>query len=78
MDTNFYALQEIIADYLCINPSEASRSNSFNDLGMDSLDLTQLIIACETHWNIEIPESEAIACKTVANLHDAILRASKA
>lgn len=69
-------LREIIADQLAISSFEIGLLDTFADLGIDSLDHAKLISQCEEHWDIEIPEKEAAACHSVADLHSAIQRAS--
>ena len=49
-------LKEIIADQLSVDESEIELSTSFkDDLGADSLDLYELVMALEEEYGCEIP-----------------------
>jgi len=55
-------IKEIIAEQLNVEESTITLSSSFkDDLGADSLDLFELVMALEEEYNIEIP-SEDLAC----------------
>ena len=49
-------MKEIIATQLCISEDEITETSSFkDDLGADSLDLFELVMALEEEYSIEIP-----------------------
>ncbi|MBI4683875.1 MAG: acyl carrier protein [Nitrospirae bacterium] len=53
-------VKEIIAKQLGVNPSEVTPEASFvEDLGADSLDTVELVMAFEEAFNIEIPDEDA-------------------
>ncbi len=57
---------ELIAEQLDRNPAEISPEMSFaDDLGADSLDLVELIMAVEDEFGIEIPDDAAENIKFV-------------
>ncbi len=57
---------ELIAEQLDRNPSEITPEMSFaDDLGADSLDLVELIMAVEDEFGIEIPDDAAENIKFV-------------
>lgn len=57
---------DIISQHLNINKNKIkSTSRIIQDLGADSLDLIELILALEERFNIEIPESMAEKFKTM-------------
>jgi acyl carrier protein len=59
-------LVEIIADQLQIGAEQVVPEASFmDDLGADSLDTVELIMALEEELNIEIPDDEAESIRTV-------------
>jgi acyl carrier protein len=59
-------VQAIIVDKLGVEPSEVTPDASFtNDLGADSLDTVELIMAFESEFGISIPDEEAEKITTV-------------
>ncbi len=53
-------VKEIIVDQLGVSADEVNNDASFvEDLGADSLDLTELIMAMEEEFGIEIDDDEA-------------------
>ncbi len=64
---------DIVVEQLGVNPSEVSLDKSFvEDLNADSLDLTELIMTFEEHFNLEIAEESVESIKTVGDLVDYI------
>lgn len=62
-------VREIIAEQLGINDDEIQPDSSFmEDLGADSLDVVELMMAFEEEFEIEIPDEEAEKLKTVQDL----------
>lgn len=56
----FEKLQGMIAEVLNIDPDEITMATTFvDDLGADSLDVFQIIMAIEEEFDIEIPSEEA-------------------
>jgi len=58
-------VKSIIAEQLGVKPEEVTAQASFiDDLGADSLDTVELIMALEEEFNIEIPDEDAekMAC----------------
>jgi acyl carrier protein len=59
-------IKVIIADQLGIPEEEISNDSSFvEDLGADSLDIVELIMAMEEEFEIEIPDEDAEKLLTV-------------
>jgi acyl carrier protein len=59
-------VKEIIVEQLGVDPEEVTTEASFvNDLGADSLDTVELVMALEEEFNIEIPDEEAEKLDTV-------------
>ena len=57
---------KMIADQLQIDEEQVKPDASFmDDLGADSLDTVELIMALEEEFDIEIPDSEAEKIRTV-------------
>ncbi len=63
----------IIVDKLNVEESEVTNEASFtNDLGADSLDTVELVMAFEEEFDIEIPDEEAEDIGTVQKAVDYI------
>ena len=63
----------IIADQLDIDKSSIELDSSFiDDLGADSLDSVELVMALETEFEIDIPDEDADKIKTVRQAIDKI------
>jgi len=61
-------IKSIIAEQLGVKPEEVTPAASFvDDLGADSLDTVELIMALEEEFNIEIPDEDAEKMKTVGD-----------
>ncbi len=61
---------KIIVDQLGVSAEEVKPEASFvEDLGADSLDLTELIMAMEEEFDIEIPDDDA---QKILKVQDAI------
>ena len=61
-------LKEIIADQLSVDESEIELSTSYKDLGADSLDLYELVMALEEEYGCEIPADDVAAMATVEDV----------
>ncbi len=62
---------EIIAEQLSVDKDKVVPGASFvDDLGADSLDLVELIMAMEEGYDIEIPDEDAESITTVQDAID--------
>jgi acyl carrier protein len=62
-------IKTIIADQLGVKFEEVTQEASFvNDLGADSLDTVELIMALEEKFEIDIPDEDAEKIKTVGDI----------
>jgi len=61
-------VKEVVAEQLNVDPSEIKEDSKFvEDLGADSLDVVELIMALEEKFAIEIPDSDAEKIVTVGD-----------
>ncbi|MCE5191662.1 MAG: acyl carrier protein [Actinomycetia bacterium] len=59
---------EVIVDQLNAEEADVTMETSFiDDLGADSLDIVELVMALEESFSISIPDEEAENIKTVAD-----------
>jgi acyl carrier protein len=62
-------VKEIVAEQLGKDSNEVTNEASFiDDLGADSLDIVELVMAMEDEFGIEIPDEEAEKIKTVKDV----------
>ena len=63
-------VKDIIVEQLGVNPEQVTPSASFiEDLGADSLDTVELVMAFEEGFGIEIPDEDA---EKIATVKDAV------
>lgn len=66
-------VKKIIADQLNVDEKDVVPEASFiDDLGADSLDTVELVMALEEEFETDIPDEEAEKIKTVQNVIDYI------
>ena len=69
----FEKVKKIIVEQLGVEEDEITMESSFiDDLGADSLDIVELIMALEEEFDLEIPDSEAEKISTVGDVVDYI------
>jgi acyl carrier protein len=73
---NFDDIKKIIADLLDMDPEDITPEKSFNeDLGADSLDQVEIIMAIEDKFGIEIPDEVAMEIHTVGDAMEQLKKA---
>jgi acyl carrier protein len=66
-------VKEIIVDQLGVDDKQVNAEASFiDDLGADSLDTVELVMALEEEFDVEIPDEDAEKIATVQNAIDYI------
>jgi acyl carrier protein len=61
-------VKEVVVEQLNVNPDEVKEESKFvEDLGADSLDVVELVMALEEKFDIEIPDSDAEKIVTVGD-----------
>jgi acyl carrier protein len=68
MTVDFEKVKKIIVDRLGVDEAEVTTEASFvDDLGADSLDTLELVMALEEEFGIEIPDEDAEKILTVSD-----------
>ena len=71
-------IQKVVAGQLSIDVAEVKESSSFTtDLGADSLDTVELVMALEDEFSVEIPDEDAEKITTVGAAVDYVESKSK-
>lgn len=71
-------VKQIIVEQLGVDEGEVTPTASFvDDLGADSLDIVELVMAFEEGFGIEIPDEEAEKIRTVKDATDYIQKHAK-
>lgn len=79
MSTTEEQVKNIVAEQLGVKEEEVKKESSFvDDLGADSLDTVELVMALEEEFEIEIPDEEAEKITTVQQAIDYINAQTKA
>ncbi len=64
----FEKVKKLIVEQLGVEEDDIAMESSFiDDLGADSLDIVELIMALEEEFNLEIPDNEAEKITTVGD-----------
>ncbi|MDD3324645.1 MAG: acyl carrier protein [Sulfurospirillaceae bacterium] len=64
----FDDVKAVVVEQLNVNPDEVKEDSKFvEDLGADSLDVVELVMALEEKFDIEIPDTDAEKIVTVGN-----------
>lgn len=61
-------VKEVVVEQLNVDPAEVKEESKFvEDLGADSLDVVELVMALEEKFDIEIPDADAEKIITVSD-----------
>ena len=62
-------VKDIIVEQLGVNPEQVTEKASFiEDLGADSLDIVELVMAFEEEFYVEVPDEDAEKLQTVGDV----------
>ena len=62
-------VKDIIVEQLGVNPEQVTPHASFiEDLGADSLDIVELVMAFEEEFGVEVPDEDAEKLQTVGDV----------
>ncbi|MCX5725622.1 MAG: acyl carrier protein [Candidatus Saganbacteria bacterium] len=74
----FEEVKKVVVEQLGVSEGEVTRTASYvDDLGADSLDTVELVMALEEAFEMEIPDEEAEKIKTVNDTINYIMAHSK-
>ncbi len=72
-------IKDIIVEQLGVDPEKVKIEASFiDDLGADSLDIVELVMAMEEEFDIEIPDEDAEKLRTVGDVSSYLEKKGKA
>jgi len=72
-------VKNVIVEQLGVDSERVKAGASFiDDLGADSLDIVELVMAVESEFDLEIPDEKAEKLKTVQNVMDYLSAQGKA
>ena len=70
-EETFQKVRSIVSEQLSVDSAEVKSDSNFqNDLGADSLDTVELVMALEEEFDTEIPDEEAEKITTVQQAID--------
>ena len=79
MDNIEQQVKKVVAEQLSINEADIKNESAFiSDLGADSLDTVELVMALEDTFGIEIPDDQQEKIQTVQDATDSIEAHKKA
>jgi len=68
MSSIYDKVKAIIVDQLSVEDEDVNMESTFvDDLGADSLDIVELVMALEEEFDLEIPDEDAEKIKTVGH-----------
>ena len=75
MDQELFArFRKCAVDVLSVDADKVvPEANFADDLGADSLDLVELVMALEEEFGVEVPEEELAEVKTVGQAYDLVV-----
>lgn len=70
-DIMFEKVKELLVDELSVNPDDVTMSAELvNDLGINSLELADLVLLCEEKFDIEISDDDIHKFVTIGDIVD--------
>jgi acyl carrier protein len=74
----FEQVKKVVAEQLGVSEAEIKRESSYvDDLGADSLDTVELVMAFEETFGMEIPDEDAEKIKTIGDTVNYVMTHAK-
>lgn len=67
-------VNQVVKNFEKVNPREVTRTVTFDELGLDSLDLMELIVEMEQTFTIELSDEETFKIHTVMDAVNMFLK----
>jgi len=68
-------VQELVCDHLGVDRSDVtSNADILDDLGADSLDVVELVMALEEAFDLEIPDEDIEGMRTIGDLESYVVK----
>ncbi|MBE6871300.1 MAG: acyl carrier protein [Ruminococcaceae bacterium] len=64
----FEKLTAIVAEQFSVDESEITENTTFEDLGADSLDVVELIMAVEEEFDVQVADEDAEGIETIGDV----------
>ena len=61
-------IAELLADKVGVDASTVTLDTTFDEIGLDSLDIVEMLMGLEEEFGIEVSEDEAVALRTVGDI----------
>lgn len=58
MEELFQVASKVLAEQLSIDPADISMETTFEEIDADSIDIVEMIMALEDHYDVEFPEDD--------------------
>mmetsp|Transcript_47977 Transcript_47977/g.148309 ORF Transcript_47977/g.148309 Transcript_47977/m.148309 type:complete len:139 (+) Transcript_47977:90-506(+) len=71
-DDTLAKVADVIADQLGVEKEKVTRAATLTELGADSLDIVESVMALEEAFDVELPDEETTALKNVGDVADLI------
>ena len=73
VDEIFQTMRDLVSEQFAMEPAEVTMDTSFEeDLGADSVDLVELVMAIEEELGVKIPDEELSNMRTVKDIMDCV------
>lgn len=72
MEDLFALARKVLADQLSIEPEKITMETTFAQIGADSIDIVEVLMAIEDAYNVEFPEEGLEDFPTVGSLLNAL------
>ena len=68
-------VRQIVSEFASLPPENVEETHALiDDLGCDSLDIVEITMEVEEHFDISVPDDQAQDIRTVGNIADGVLR----